>query len=271
MGIVNVTPDSFFDGGRWFDPARAVEHALQLIDEGARIIDVGGESTRPGAAAVSVDEELRRVVPVVAELAARIQVPISVDTSRLEVITAAIRAGASLVNDIRALRELGALEAVAATTAGACVMHMQGEPRTMQASPMYNKVCADVRQFLAERLTACQKAGLALDRLVIDPGIGFGKSAAHNLELLAGLSEFTALQVPILVGVSRKSLIGTVTGRPVDQRLPGGVAFTTAAVLSGASIIRAHDVAATVDAVKVAMALRTAGLRTRSGIQTGEC
>jgi dihydropteroate synthase len=149
-------------------------------------------------------------------------------------------------------------------------MHMQGDPSTMQASPTYNTVCTDVREFLAERLAACQKAGLALDRLAIDPGIGFGKSVAHNLELLVGLSEFRALQVPILVGVSRKSLIGVVTGRPVDQRLPGGVAFTTAAVLSGASIIRTHDVAATVDAVKVAVALRTAGLRARSGIQTGE-
>jgi dihydropteroate synthase len=184
------------------------------------------------------------------------------------VIEAAIGAGATLVNDIRALREPGALAAVAATTAGVCVMHMQGEPRNMQASPTYNDVGADVRQFLADRVAACEKAGIARDRLAVDPGIGFGKSVVHNLELLAGLSDFTAMRLPILVGVSRKSVIGAVTGRPVDQRLSGGVAFTTAAVLSGASIIRAHDVAATVDAVKVAVALR-GGWRAKLGIKTG--
>jgi dihydropteroate synthase len=258
MGIVNVTPDSFSDGGRWLDPARAVDHALQLVDEGAIIIDLGGESTRPGAAFVPVEEELRRVVPVVAALAKRAKVPISVDTSRAEVIRAAVDAGAAMINDIRALREPGALDAAGASTAAICVMHMQGEPRTMQTAPGYDDVFEAVRQFLAKRVDACQKAGIAMDRLTIDPGIGFGKSAAHNLELLARLPELTTLRLPILVGVSRKSLIGAITGRPIEQRLAGSVAFTTAAVLAGASIIRAHDVGATVDAVKVAVALRSA-------------
>jgi dihydropteroate synthase len=258
MGIVNVTPDSFSDGGHWLDPQRAIDHAVRLIEAGARIIDVGGESTRPGAAFVHVEEELQRVVPVIAALASRIQVPISVDTSKPEVMQAAVAAGATLINDVRALREPGALAAAAASTAAVCVMHMQGEPRTMQAAPIYNEVLGDVRQFLVERLATCEKAGIALDRLAIDPGIGFGKSVADNLALLARLAEFTSLQVPILVGVSRKSVIGAVTGRSVDQRLAGGVAFATAAVLAGASIIRAHDVSATVDAVKVAAALRQA-------------
>ena len=270
MGIVNVTPDSFSDGGQWFEPMRAVEHALQLAEEGARIIDVGGESTRPGAATVSVEEELRRVIPVVTALAARIQVPISVDTSRPEVMQAATDAGASLINDVRGLLVPGALAAAAATTAGVCVMHMQGEPRTMQAAPAYDCLSDEVRQFLAARLAACETAGIGRDRIAIDPGIGFGKSVDHNLELLAGLSSFVALQAPILVGVSRKSVIGAITGRSVENRLAGGVAFATASVLSGASIIRAHDVSATVDAVKVAVALRAAGYSAKSGIQAGE-
>ncbi len=258
MGIVNVTPDSFSDGGRWLDPAHALDHALQMIDEGARIIDVGGESTRPGAASVSLEEELRRVVPVVAALTQRVAIPISVDTSRPEVIRAVLDAGASIINDIRALREPGALRVVAASSAALCVMHMQGEPGTMHLAPAYDNVFGAVRQFLIERAEACDKADIAADRIAVDPGIGFGKSVAHNLELLARLPEFAALRWPILVGISRKSLIGAITGRSVDQRLAGGVAFTTAAVLSGASIIRTHDVPATVDAVKVAMALRNA-------------
>jgi len=258
MGIVNVTPDSFSDGGQWLDPQRAIDHALQLMEQGAGIIDVGGESTRPGAASVSLEEELRRVIPVIAALAARIQVPISVDTSHPDVIRAAVAAGAVMINDVRALRAPAALSAAAATSAAVCVMHMQGEPRTMQAAAVYDNVFEDVCHFLVERVAACEKAGIATDRLVIDPGIGFGKSVAHNLELLARLSEFTILRHPVMVGVSRKSVIGAVTGRPVDQRVAGGVAFATAAVLAGASIIRAHDVAATVDAVKVAVALRTA-------------
>jgi dihydropteroate synthase len=263
MGVLNVTPDSFSDGGQWFDAGRAIEHALQMVEDGAGIIDVGGESTRPGAANVPVDEELRRVVPVITALASRVSVPISVDTSRAEVIRAATDAGATLINDIRALREPDALAAAAATSAAVCVMHMQGEPRTMQAEPRYDDVVKDVRQFLVERVAACENAGIGRERICVDPGIGFGKRPAHNLALLAKLPVFAALQLPILIGVSRKSLIGSITGRPTEQRVFGGIAFATAAVLSGASIIRAHDVAATVDAVKVALALRDAGYEIR--------
>jgi dihydropteroate synthase len=258
MGIVNVTPDSFSDGGRWLDPAHAVEHALQLIDQGAGIIDVGGESTRPGATAVSGDEELQRVLPVVDALAKRTAIPISVDTSRANVIRAVVDAGASLINDIRALREPGAFDAVAATHAGVCLMHMQGEPRTMQVAPTYSDVVKDVRQFLVERVAACEKAGIARERIAIDPGIGFGKSLEHNLALLANLDALTQLNLPILIGISRKSLLGTLTGRAMESRLYGGIAANTAAILAGASIIRVHDVAETVDAVKVACAIRQA-------------
>jgi dihydropteroate synthase len=258
MGIVNITPDSFSDGGKWFVPEHAIDHALQLVAEGAEIIDVGGESTRPGATPVSVAEELRRVVPVVTELAKRIDKPISVDTSRAEVIRAALNAGASMINDVRALREPDALEAVGRSSAAVCLMHMQGSPKTMQLVPQYQHVFQDVRQFLVERSRACEKAGIDANRIVIDPGIGFGKSVAHNLELLARLPELASDKLPILVGVSRKSIIGAITGRSVGQRLAGGVAFSTAAVLAGASIIRAHDVSATVDAIKVAVALRNA-------------
>lgn len=258
MGIVNITPDSFSDGGKWFAPELAIDHALQLVAEGAEIIDVGGESTRPGATPVSVAEELRRVVPVVTELAKRIDKPISVDTSRAEVIRAALGAGASIINDVRALREPGALAEVERSSAAVCLMHMQGNPNTMQATPLYQHVFQDVRQFLVERARACEKAGIDASRILIDPGIGFGKSVTHNLELLARLPELANVGLPILIGVSRKSIIGAVTGRSVEQRLAGGVAFSTAAVLAGASIIRAHDVAATVDAIKVAVALRKA-------------
>jgi dihydropteroate synthase len=264
MGVLNVTPDSFSDGGRWFDAGRAIEHALQMVEEGAGIIDVGGESTRPGAAAVSVEEELRRVIPVITALAPKVSVPISVDTSRPEVIRAATDAGATLINDIRALKEPGALAAAAAATSAAvCVMHMQGEPRTMQAEPSYDDVVKDVRQFLVERVAACENAGIERERICIDPGIGFGKRQEHNLALLANVPVFAALQLPVLIGVSRKSLIGSITGRATEQRIFGGVAFATAAVLAGASIIRAHDVSATVDAVKVALALRAAGYEIR--------
>ncbi|MBC7984723.1 MAG: dihydropteroate synthase [Candidatus Obscuribacterales bacterium] len=258
MGVLNITPDSFSDGGRWLDPARAIEQALKMIDEGAGVIDIGGESTRPGAAAVSIDEELRRVVPVIEAIAARSAIPISVDTSRPEVIRVATDAGATLINDIRGLRAPGALAAAAATSAAVCVMHMQGEPRTMQTAPTYENVFAEVRQFLTERIAACEQAGIPANRIVVDPGIGFGKRLEHNLELLIRIRELQSFGLPVLIGVSRKSIIGAITGRSVEQRLAGGLAFATAAVLGGASIIRAHDVAATVDAVKVATALRDA-------------
>lgn len=259
MGVLNVTPDSFSGDGRFADANAAVEHALRMVEDGAGLIDVGGESTRPGAQAIDAEEEIRRVVPVIEALAARAGVPISIDTSKPVVMTAAIRAGAGMINDVRALREPGALEAAADTQAAICLMHMQGEPRTMQADPRYGDVVAEVRDFLRERAAACQASGIARDRLLIDPGIGFGKRLEHNLALLAGLPALTGLGWPVLVGVSRKSMFSTLLGRAVDERLAGGIAAATAAILAGASIVRTHDVAATVDAVKVAVALRAAG------------
>ena len=263
MGVLNVTPDSFSDGGRFANIEAAVAHALRMVGEGAGVIDIGGESTRPGAQAVSIEEEIRRVVPVIETLAARTSVPISIDTSKPAVMTAAVRAGASMINDVRALREPGAIDAAAATDAAICLMHMQGEPRTMQAEPRYSDVVAEVRDFLRARAEACLARGIAKDRLVIDPGIGFGKRLEHNLALLAGLPALTGLGWPVLVGVSRKSMFGALLGRGVDERVAGGVAMATAAILAGASIVRTHDVAATVDAVKAAVALRDAGYRTR--------
>ena len=259
MGVINVTPDSFSDGGRHADSVAAVTHALRMIDEGAGLIDVGGESTRPGAQSVSVEAEIERVVPVIEALAARTKIPISIDTSKPAVMTAAVHAGASMINDVRALREPGAMQAAARTDAAICLMHMQGEPRTMQSDPRYSDVVAEVRDFLRERTEACLASGIAKNRLVVDPGIGFGKRLEHNLALLAGLPAVTALGWPVLIGVSRKSMLGTLLGRAVDERVAGGVAMATAAVLAGASIVRTHDVAATVDAVKVAVALRAAG------------
>jgi dihydropteroate synthase len=258
MGVLNVTPDSFSDGGHYADLAAAVARGVAMAEEGAAIIDVGGESTRPGAAAVSVEEELARVVPVIERLATLVTVPISVDTSKPAVMSAAIAAGASMVNDVRALREPGALDAVAGTGAAVCLMHMRGEPRTMQQAPAYDDVVAEVRRFLAERVEACFAAGIGRDRICVDPGIGFGKLPEHNLALLAGLDRLGDPAIPVLVGVSRKSLVGIITGRPAAERLAGSVAFAALAVLRGAAIVRAHDVAATVDAVKVASALRRA-------------
>jgi len=258
MGVLNVTPDSFSDGGHYADLAAAVARGVAMAEEGAAIIDVGGESTRPGAAAVSVEEELARVVPVIERLATLVTVPISVDSSKPAVMSAAIAAGASMVNDVRALREPGALDAVAGTGAAVCLMHMRGEPRTMQEAPAYDDVVAEVRRFLAERVEACFAAGIGRDSICVDPGIGFGKLPEHNLALLAGLDRLGDPAIPVLVGVSRKSLVGIITGRPAAERLAGSVAFAALAVLRGAAIVRAHDVAATVDAVKVASALRRA-------------
>jgi dihydropteroate synthase len=259
MGVLNVTPDSFSDGGRYFDTSRAVERAHALIEQGAAILDVGGESTRPGAAGVDADEERRRVLPVVAAIAARVSVPISIDTSKPEVMRAAVEAGATMINDVRALRETGALRAAASVRAAICLMHMQGEPRSMQLEPRYTDVVREVREFLDERLQACERAGIARERIVIDPGFGFGKTLAHNLTLLRSLSRLGELGAPILVGLSRKAMLGTILGKPVDQRLHGSIALATVAVLNGARIIRAHDVAETVDAVKVAAAVLEGG------------
>lgn len=262
MGILNVTPDSFSDGGRFTGLSAAVEHALAMVDAGAAIIDVGGESTRPGAAAVSAAEEIRRVAPVIEALVARTTAIISVDASKAAVLRAAVEAGATMINDVRALQEEGAIEVAAATKAAVCLMHMQGDPRTMQIDPHYDNVVTDVTDFLASRVQACENAGIARGRMVIDPGIGFGKRVEHNLQLLAAVPELRALQLPILIGVSRKSMFGALLGRPVEQRLAGGLAATTAAVLGGASIVRTHDVAQTLDAVKIAAALNAAGYRT---------
>jgi dihydropteroate synthase len=260
MGILNVTPDSFSDGGKFTERQRAVEHALAMIAAGAGLIDVGGESTRPGAAAVSEEEEIGRVVPIVEELSRHApSIPVSVDTSKAAVIRASVQAGAAMINDVRALRDDGALQAVAQSSAAVCLMHMQGEPRTMQSDPRYTDVVAEVRDFLAERIAACEAAGIARDRIVADPGIGFGKRLEHNLKLLAALPELATLRVPLLVGVSRKSMFATLLGRPVEERMAGGLAVAVTSVLAGAKLLRVHDVAETVDAVKVVTALKRSG------------
>ncbi|HTC44770.1 MAG TPA: dihydropteroate synthase [Steroidobacteraceae bacterium] len=256
MGVLNVTPDSFSDGGRYVSHGRALEHAQAMVEGGAAIIDVGGESTRPGAAAVSIEEELRRVIPVVERLARDGRAIVSVDTSTPEVILAATAAGATLINDVRGLQRPGALEAAAASRCAVCIMHMQGQPDTMQARPQYADVIAEVKGFLQSRVAACEAAGIARDCIVVDPGFGFGKTVAHNLALVRQLSEFLSLRLPVLIGMSRKSTIGVLTGRADAGRLAGSLALAVAAVLRGAHIIRAHDVAETVDALKVAHAIQ---------------
>jgi len=258
MGVLNVTPDSFSDGGRFVRLEAAIEHGLAMISEGAALIDVGGESTRPGAAPVSVEEELARVVPVVRALSAEAAV-ISIDTSKPEVMAAAAAAGAALINDVRALRAPGALAAARDSGCAVCLMHMQGEPRTMQEKPAYADVVAEVAQFLSARLDACRAAGIPEARLLIDPGFGFGKTFEHNLTLLKGLPRLTRLGVPLLAGLSRKSMVGTLTGHAAGERLYGSLALAVIAVLRGARIIRAHDVAATVDALKVVAAVEGGG------------
>ncbi len=255
MGVLNVTPDSFSDGGRFASPDAALEQGLRMAAEGAALIDVGGESTRPGAQSVSLEEELRRVLPVIEQLRRATTAVISVDTSKPEVMRSAAAAGAGFINDVRALRAPGALEAAAASGCGLCLMHMQGEPRTMQAAPQYQDVVTEVRAFLAGRIAACRSAGIDADRLSVDPGFGFGKNPEHNLTLLRHLPELVADGLPVLVGLSRKSTVGKLTGREPGERLYGSVALAVIAALKGARIIRAHDVAATVDALKVAAAV----------------
>jgi len=252
MGIVNVTPDSFSDGGEHASLEAAVAHGLRLAEEGADILDIGGESTRPGAAEVSVEEELRRVLPVIERLVKETSLPISIDTSKPEVMRAAIAAGAGMINDVYALRRDGALEAAAALGVPVVLMHMQGEPRSMQASPQYDDVVAEVHRFLAERIFAAEMAGIAKKKIVVDPGFGFGKSREHNLVLLAQLERFGELGVPLLAGLSRKKTIGELIGReePHD-RVFGSVAAHLVAAQRGARLVRVHDVAATVDALKV--------------------
>jgi dihydropteroate synthase len=254
MGVLNVTPDSFSDGGRFLPIEAAVAHGVRLAEEGAAIIDIGGESTRPGAALVSVEEELRRVVPVVERLRAATQAIISVDTSKPEVIREAVAAGAGLINDVRALDEPGALEAAAASGCAVCLMHMQGDPRTMQRAPSYVDVVKEVKAFLDEHVQRCRAAGVSADRIVVDPGFGFGKTLEHNLELLRRLRELHD-ELPVLVGLSRKSMVGTLTGRGAGERVHGSIALAVIAALNGARIVRAHDVAATVDALKMVTAV----------------
>ena len=252
MGIVNVTPDSFSDGGAHDSTEAAIAHALKLVEEGADILDIGGESTRPGAHEVPVEEELQRVIPVISALHTRVQVPISIDTSKPEVMRAAVNAGAGMINDVFALRREGALDAAAESGVPVVLMHMLGEPRSMQADPRYDDVVGEVHRFLAERIFACEMAGIDKKRLTVDPGFGFGKTVAHNLELLARLQRFTELGVPVLAGLSRKKTIGELTGREVPaERVHGSVAAHVIAAQNGARIVRVHDVAATVDALKV--------------------
>lgn len=255
MGVVNVTPDSFSGGGRFLDAKTAIEHARRFIGEGADLVDVGGESTRPGAAPVSETEELKRILPVVQALR---EVPISVDTRRPKVMQVALGAGASMINDIEALTAPGALEAVANSDCAICLMHMQGEPGTMQSDPRYGDVVNEVKDFLAGRVAACEKSGIARERIVADPGFGFGKTVGHNLTLLKRLPEFASLGVPMLAGWSRKSSLGRITGRDTGERLAGSLAAALLALLGGARILRVHDVKETRDAVLMFEAWRKA-------------
>ena len=255
MGVVNVTPDSFSDGGHFLEAGAAVDHARRLVEEGADIVDVGAESSRPGAdVAVTPEEELRRLLPVLKGLR-ELPVPVSVDTVKPEVMRAAIAEGASMVNDINALRAPGALEAVASAEVGVCLMHMQGEPRTMQREPRYGDVVAEVEAFLAERVAAAQARGIARERIVIDPGFGFGKTVEHNFELLRNLGRLAETGLPVMAGWSRKSTLGAVTGRGPAERLAASVAAALLAVQHGAKIVRVHDVAATRDALAVLAAI----------------
>ncbi len=255
MGVLNVTPDSFSDGGRFSERDAALRHARRMIEEGAAIIDVGGESTRPGAAPAALDEELARVIPVIETLRRDSAIFISVDTSKPEVMRAACEAGADIINDVCALTAPGAMAMAADTRAGICLMHMKGEPRTMQQSPHYDDVVGEVAAYLAARVAACRDAGIDAARLAIDPGFGFGKRLVDNLALLKHLARFQASGTAVAVGLSRKSMLGALTGRDVDDRTAGSVALAAIAVLNGARIVRAHDVAATVDAIRVAAAV----------------
>lgn len=250
VGIVNVTPDSFSDGGRFVSTQAAIEHGLRLVQEGADLLDIGGESTRPGADPVAVEEEKHRVVPVIEALAQAGHV-VSIDTRKPEVMRAALDAGAVMVNDVMALRAPGALQAVTASQAAVCLMHMQGEPQTMQHTPIYQNVVQEVKNFLDARVTACLEAGISQTRIVIDPGFGFGKTLAHNLALLKNLARLTVGEVPVMVGMSRKSMLGAISGRATDEREFAGVAAHLLAVMHGAQLLRVHDVAAMRDALSV--------------------
>ena len=258
MGILNVTPDSFSDGGRYNRIDAALRHAEQMLEAGAAIIDVGGESTRPGAPPVSAEEELQRVAPVVEQLVCRLDALVSVDTSSPALMREAALLGAGMINDVRSLSRDGALQAAAQGNLAVCLMHMQGEPQTMQDSPQYDDVTTAVRTFLADRVAACEAAGIARERLLIDPGFGFAKTLAHNLSLFRHMQALHDLHLPLLVGVSRKSMIGKVLGREVGQRLAGSLALAALAVQQGAHILRVHDVAETVDVLRMLEAVAEA-------------
>ena len=255
MGVLNVTPDSFSDGGRFIDPSDALAQAALMVREGADILDVGGESTRPGASVVSLDEELARVIPVIAKLRAEFDIPISVDTSKADVMREAASAGATMINDVGALRSPGALDAAADAGVPVCLMHMLGEPRSMQDAPEYGDVVSEVCTFLQQRVDACLAAGIETGQLIVDPGFGFGKTLAHNLSLLRNLDRIVALGRPVMVGLSRKSMLGKILDRSVENRLSGGLTMAVVARQKGASIVRVHDVAETVDAMRVLEAI----------------
>ncbi|BEE18958.1 dihydropteroate synthase [Aeromonas enteropelogenes] len=257
MGILNVTPDSFSDGGNFTQLERAMTHARQMVADGATLIDIGGESTRPGAPDVSEQEELDRVIPIVERLVRELDVMISLDTSKAAVMREGCAAGAHLINDVRALLEPGALAAAAAADVPVCLMHMQGQPRTMQAEPHYDDLLGDVRAFFDERIAACLTAGIAREQLLLDPGYGFGKTLAHNYQLLAQQESLLDYQLPLLVGMSRKSMIGNLLGRPVDERLAGSLACALIGMQRGARIIRVHDVRATMDALRTGWMVMT--------------
>ena len=259
MGVLNITPDSFSDGGDFFAPENAVTRAEQMVEEGADIIDVGGESTRPGAAAVSLDEELQRVIPVIEALHVNVPVPISIDTSKPAVMQAAVAAGAGLINDVSALQETGAVEMAASLGVPVCLMHMQGNPETMQATPAYINVVDEVTAYLEARADACMQQGIPKERILLDPGFGFGKTTAHNLLLLQQLERLVETGFPVLVGLSRKSLIGKVLDLPVDKRVYPGVALAVLAVWQGAALVRCHDVRPTREAIEMCQAVRDAG------------
>ncbi len=259
MGILNVTPDSFSDGGHFDAPERALVHAREIAAQGADLIDIGGESTRPGAEPVSAEAEIARVVPIIEAITAELDVPVSIDTMKPEVMRAAVEAGAAMINDVSALRTPGALETAGGLKVPVCLMHMLGEPRTMQQQPLYDNVVEDLLRFFRERIDACTAAGIDENLLVLDPGFGFGKTLQHNLSLLAGLERFGTLGLPILAGISRKSMLGRITGREsTDERLPASIAAALIAAERGAGIVRVHDVAETVDALKVLHAVRGA-------------
>jgi dihydropteroate synthase len=266
MGVLNVTPDSFSDGGRFDTLELALRQARQMLDDGAAILDVGGESTRPGAAVVSEQQELDRVIPVIEAITRERPVLVSIDTSKATVMRAAADAGAAMINDVCALQGEGALAAAAELQLPVCLMHMQGDPRTMQNQPEYRDVVAEVMRFLAERVAQCEQAGLSRERIILDPGFGFGKTPQQNVELLANLRQLQELACPVLIGVSRKTTLGVITGRDVEDRLAASIAAATAAVLQGAQIVRAHDIAETLDAVRVAYCIREKLLIENGGI-----